>query len=110
MFGEDFEGMLTIDSTDTPVKVINLQLIRVEGIEAGGEKFLEKTEIQLIEVCDGNITPKLEVPIYMLFPKYHCCPSMRYGGFSVDFEVSLQVVFKGGLSVSCTQPIKILRS
>ena len=33
MFGDDFEGILTIDSTDTPIKTINLQLMRVERIE-----------------------------------------------------------------------------
>lgn len=110
MFNDDFEGYLEIDNTDTPIRTVDLQLVRVESLVFNDEKYYEKTEIQLIQVCDGNITPKLEIPIYMLFPKYHSCPSVNYKGYKIDFEVNLNVVFKGGFKVGINQPIKILRS
>ena len=85
-------------------------MLRVERIESPLGKFCEKTEIQLIQICDGNVTRNLEIPIYMIFPRYFSCPSVKYLEYRVDFEVNLLIIFRDGFKVTVNLPIKIVRS
>jgi hypothetical protein len=48
-----------VDIADSPIRSIDLQMLRVEKIEGEGRTFNEKTEIQMIQICDGNITRNL---------------------------------------------------
>jgi hypothetical protein len=64
----------------------------------------------LIQICDGNVTRNLEIPLYMILPRYYSCPSVKYLWCQVSFEVNLQIIFKDGYKVSVNIPIKIIRS
>ena len=85
-------------------------MLRVEKIEAEGRTLNEKTEIQLIQVCDGNVTRNLEIPLYMILPRYYSCPSVRYLWCHINFEVNLQIIFKDGYKVLVNLPLKLMRS
>ncbi|ALC45131.1 CG4074 [Drosophila busckii] len=87
-------GNLTIQHTDTPIKSIELQLVRVEtcGCDEGYSK--DATEVQTIQIADGNVMPKLEIPIYMVLPRLFTCPTLLTKNFKIEFELNLVVVFK----------------
>ena len=56
------------------------------------------------------MTRDLQIPIYMIFPRYFSCPSVKYMEYRVDFEVNLLIILKDGLKVTVNLPIKIIRS
>ena len=58
-FNDDLNGSIVIDLADTPIRSIDLQMLRVERVEQPFKTLNEKTEIQLIQICDGNVTRNL---------------------------------------------------
>ena len=38
MFNDDFEGFILIDSTELPIKTIDIQLMRVEALDVEGQQ------------------------------------------------------------------------
>jgi hypothetical protein len=50
----------------------------VEKIESKMGKISEATEIQLIQVVEGNATRNIEIPFNMIFPKYFSCPNFGF--------------------------------
>jgi hypothetical protein len=85
-------------------------MLRVERVDIEGKSLNERTEIQLIQICDGNVTRNIDIPMCMILPRYYSCPSVKYLWCQVNFEVNLQIIFKDGYKVSANLPIKIVRS
>lgn len=85
-------------------------MLRVERAEQPFKTPNEKTEIQLIQICDENVAQNLEIPLYMILPRYYSCPSVRYLWCTVNFEVNLQIIFKDGYKVLVNLPLKLVRS
>lgn len=81
-FTEDFHGTILVEECESDIRTIDLQLIRVERIENKLGKLQEATEIQLIQIIEGNATRGLEIPFYMIFPKYFSCPNFNFREFS----------------------------
>lgn len=102
--------------TEVAVKSIEMQLVRVETCGCAEGYSRDATEIQNIQIADGNICTKLQIPIYMIFPRLFTCPTLisknfkigmyRYKIFNVyfrlltfvylflEFEVNLVVIFQ----------------
>ncbi len=115
-------GELTVKHCSIEIKSIELQLVRVETTAyAEGEvregitpEFLATvrhflswsrfcpilihpaTEIQNIQLVDGNICSDLVIPIYMVFPRLFTCSSLATRNFKVEFEANLVVQFADG--------------
>lgn len=53
---EDLNGVIIVDQADSPIRSIDVQMYRVEKISSTSESITEKTEIQMIQMCDGNVT------------------------------------------------------
>ena len=49
------------------------------------ENKTNATEVQNIQVADGNVISGLEVPLYMLFPKIYSCPTFVHPNFKIEF-------------------------
>lgn len=60
-------------------------MLRNEKIDHPGKMFNEVTEIQLIQLCDGDVTRNMELPIYMILPRYYSCPSIKYKWIHLTF-------------------------
>jgi len=103
-------GVIVVEKCEEPIKSIEIQLIRVEtcGCSEGFAK--EPTEIQNIQIVDGDVPRNWEIPIYMIFPRLFTCPSLGAPTFKVDFEVSIVVIFGDGTNISEKIPIKLLRA
>lgn len=76
-------GSLTVQHTEAPIRSIEMQLVRVEtcGCDEGYSK--DATEVQTIQIADGNVMPKLEIPIYMVLPRLFTCPTLLTKNFKI---------------------------
>lgn len=76
-------GSITVQHTEAAIKSIEMQLVRVEtcGCDEGYSK--DATEIQTIQIADGNVLPKLELPIYMVLPRLFTCPTLITKNFKI---------------------------
>lgn len=91
-FTEPFEGHLICEDSELQIKSIEIQLVRAETFE----NKTNATEVQNIQVADGNVVSGLEVPLYMLFPKIYSCPTFVHAFFKIEFQVNLIVIFQNG--------------
>jgi hypothetical protein len=104
-----FEGNLTLKHCSEPIKCIELQLIRAETCGCADGYAKEATEIQNIQITDGDIAQGLKVPIYMIFPRLFTCPTVAARTFKVDFEVNIVLMFPDGRLVSKKFPLVLVR-
>ena len=54
----------------------------MEKIDNKSGKISEATEIQLIQIVEGNATRGIEIPFNMIFPKYFSCPNFAFRDYS----------------------------
>ncbi|GJQ79415.1 hypothetical protein Trydic_g16274 [Trypoxylus dichotomus] len=93
-------GYLSIEHCAVAIKSIELQLVRVETCGCAEGYAREATEIQNIQIGDGNIPHKTEIPIYMIFPRLFTCPSLIKVNFKIEFELNIVIVFEDDYLVS----------
>jgi len=104
-----FMGELVIKESSAPIRSIELQLVRVETCGCADGFAKEATEIQNIQICDGDVCRGLTIPIYMLFPRLFTCPTIAARTFKIEFEVNLVVMFNDGHLLSQNFPITLTR-
>lgn len=91
---QPFTGHITVHHTEVAIKSIEMQLARIETCGCAEGYSRDVTEVQSIQVADGNVCPKLQIPIYMVFPRLFSCPTLVTKNFKIEFEVNLVVVFQ----------------
>ena len=89
------------------IKSIELLLLRVE--ELPSESFKQSSEVQNIQVAEGNPILGLSIPLYMVFPRHYACPTQDTSAFKISFQVSISVIFIDNHIVSQTMPITLYR-
>jgi len=104
-----FSGELTITRCAVDIKSIELQLVRVESCTYMEGEAREATEIQNIQIADGNVVRGLAIPIYMVFPRLFTCATTVSKQFKVEFEVNLIILFADNHMVTENFPIKLFR-
>jgi len=104
-----FEGQICIKHCSEPIKCIELQLIRAETCGCADGFAKEATEIQNIQITDGDVAAGLKVPIFMIFPRLFTCPTVAARTFKVDFEVNIVLMFPDGRLVSKKFPLILHR-
>ena len=107
-----FTGEVTVEESDMSVKSIELQLIRIESIDRSdgfSSPLREATEVQNVQVGDGDICRGLPIPLYFIFPRIFCCPTVKTGSFKIEFEVNLNIIFEEGYQITENFPITIVR-
>lgn len=92
------------------IKSVELQLVRVETCGCADGWAKEATEIQNIQIADGDIARGFRIPIHMVFPRLFTCPTIATRTFKVDFEVNLVVMFVDGRHITEKFPIKLVRT
>lgn len=102
-------GEVVVDESFSPIKSIELQLVRVETVTFGTRTLKEATEIQNIQIGDGNVCRGLNIPMYMVLPRLFSCPTYSHPNFKIEFEVNLVVVFGDGYMITENFPILIYR-
>jgi Vacuolar protein sorting-associated protein 26 len=106
-----FTGFLTVHHSEIPIRSVEIQLVRVEttGCAEGFSK--DATEIQNLQICDGNVCPKIQIPIYMTFPRLFTCPSLQTRNFKINFELNLSILFlKDDYFITENFPLQLMRT
>ena len=69
--------------SEAAIKSIELQLVRVEtcGCLEGYAK--DATEIQNIQIAEGDVCRNMSIPLYMIFPRLFTCPTLATDNFKV---------------------------
>ena len=106
---KDLTGHLIIESNAVPLKGVDLQLVRVETVEHVEGTMKESTEVQSLQIVDGDPRKNIEIPIYMTFPRLFTSPSLNFHKFRVDFELNFIVMFTDGCMTTKNFPIKLFR-
>lgn len=102
-------GELTVEDSYAPIKTIELQSVRVErcGAEQGFTR--DTTEIQNVQIAEGDVCGGLPIPIYMVFPRLFACPSLETPNFKIDFEVNIIVIFQNDDMIMKSIPLTLHR-
>jgi len=106
---QPFTGELTIEESTASITSIELQLVRVETCGCADGYAKEATEIQNIQIAEGDICKGVVVPIFMVFPRLFTCPTIATRTFKIEFEINLVVMLKDGHLITENFPIKLVR-
>jgi len=104
-----FTGEITIEICESTIKSIELQLVRVETCGCADGYAKEATEIQNIQIADGDVCRGVSIPIYMVFPRLFTCPSIATKTFKIEFEVNLVILLENTHLITENFPIRIIR-
>lgn len=90
---QPFTGYIQIHHTEVAIKSIEVQLVRVETCGCAEGYSKDSTEVQNIQIADGNVCPKIQIPIVVIFPRLFACPTLITKNFKVEFEINLVILF-----------------
>lgn len=131
---EPLKGELEVIESSATIKSIELQLVRVEtcgcaegfardgmlrvrpagfshgyGRPAQADAPSPATEIQNLQIGDGDVCHGTKIPIYMIFPRLFTCPTVLAKSFKVEFEVNVVIVFEDNHLVTENFAIQLVR-
>lgn len=106
---QPFTGEVRIELSETAIKSMELQLVRVESVITDVQAHKEATEVQQIQVAEGDVCRNMVVPLYMVFPRLFACSTVKTPHFCVEFEINLIINFADGYVVTENFPIVIYR-
>eukprot|EP00057_Strongylocentrotus_purpuratus_P033244 XP_790710.3 PREDICTED: Down syndrome critical region protein 3 [Strongylocentrotus purpuratus] len=102
-------GHVIIESCNAPIKSVEIQLVRVETCGCAEGYARDATEIQNIQIGEGNVCRGLTIPMYMVFPRLFTCPTLATSNFKVEFEINLVVVLLDDHLITENFPIILTR-
>jgi len=107
---EPVTGVLTLAHCSEPIKGIELQLVRLETCGCADGYAKEATEIQNIQIVDGDLPRGVEVPIFMVFPRLFTCPSLVSSRtYKIEFQLNIVIMMPDGRLVSKKFPLTLTR-
>lgn len=83
---EPISGQFIIESCEANIRSVELQLVRVEtcGLSPGDREYSrDATEVQNIQIGDGNLLRNIPIPIYMVLPRLFSCPTLVTSSFKI---------------------------
>ena len=82
-------GWICINECDVPIVSVEIQLIRSEYCATTETSGKESTEVQNIQVGDGDVLRKFTLPLHMMFPKWYTCAAIDTPHLRVEFEINI---------------------
>ena len=105
-----FNGFCNIKECSTTIKSIELQFLRNEKIlNKEFEGIAEVSEIQNLQIGDGDVIRNLEIPVFMTFPRGFCCASLETQDVCISFEMNLIIVLVNGVVIMENYPVNLWR-
>lgn len=105
-----FNGFLNIKECSGQIKSIELQFLRNEKIlykDLQGTS--EVSEIQNLQIGEGDVIRNLEIPIFMTFPRGFCCANLETKDACISFEMNLIIVLVNGVVIMENYPVNLWR-
>ncbi|CAH0664248.1 unnamed protein product [Spodoptera exigua] len=103
-------GKIRVDECSVPIRSIELQLVRVETCGCAEGYSKDATEIQNIQIGEGDVCRARDIPLYMVLPRLFTCPTTTTPHFKIEFELNIAVIFDDDYLVTENFPILLLRS
>ncbi|XP_026740509.1 Down syndrome critical region protein 3 homolog [Trichoplusia ni] len=103
-------GKIRVDECSVAIRSIELQLVRVETCGCAEGYSKDATEIQNIQVGEGDVRRGRDLPLYMVLPRLFTCPTTTTVNFKIEFELNIAVIFEDDYLVTENFPILLLRS
>ena len=105
-----FNGFCNIKECSTTIKSIELQFLRNEKIlNKEFDGISEVSEIQNLQIGDGDVIRNLEIPVFMTFPRGFCCANLETKDVSISFEMNLIIVLVNGIVIMENYPVNLWR-
>jgi hypothetical protein len=105
-----FNGFCNIKECSTTIKSIELQFLRNEKITSKEfEGISEVSEIQNLQIGDGDVVRNLEIPVFMTFPRGFCCANLETKDVTISFEMNLIIVLVNGVVIMENYPVNLWR-
>ena len=105
-----FNGFCNIKECSTQIKSIELQFLRNEKILAKDFTGMsEVSEIQNLQIGDGDVVRNLEIPVFMTFPRGFCCANLENKDVCISFEMNLIIVLVNGVVIMENYPVNLWR-
>ena len=105
-----FNGFCNIKECSTTIKSIELQFLRNEKIlNKEFDEISEVSEIQNLQIGDGDVIRNLEIPVFMTFPRGFCCANLETKDVSISFEMNLIIVLVNGIVIMENYPVNLWR-
>lgn len=102
---EPFDGTIVVKESELEIKSVEVQLVRCETFE----DKTNATEVQNIQVADGDVIRNLEIPLYMLFPIVYSSPTKIHSKFKIEFQINIIVIFLNGYQLTENFAIRLYR-
>lgn len=108
---KELNGWIKIIKCDTPIKSVEMQFVRNEKvILSNGESLVEMSEIQNLQIGDGDVVRNNEIPLNMLFPRFFSCANLESKIVCLTFDINIIVVLNTGLVITENVPLNLWRS
>ncbi len=108
---QPFNGFIIVKESEIPIKSLELQFIRNEKVFLpGGEQITEISEIQNLQIGDGDVIKNIEIPLFMIFPRFFTCATLDNKITKLNFEMNIIVVLNNGFVITENFPINTWRS
>lgn len=104
-----FTGEFVVEHSEVAIKSIELQLVRVETCGCAEGYAKDATEIQNIQIGEGDVCRNITIPVHMVFPRLFTCPTLTTNNFKVEFEVNLVIIFHDDRLITENFPIVLTR-
>lgn len=107
-----FTGEVIVELSEAPIKSIDLQLIRCEYIDFENRVTNDASEVQLIQIAEGNVCRNFSIPIYCVFPRLFSCGTVlnsTNSNFKINFEINMIITFENGYVVTENFPLTLFR-
>jgi hypothetical protein len=106
-----FNGYIIVKESEITIKSIELQFIRSEAVQLpNGESLNEVSEIQNLQIGDGEVNKDVEIPLFMIFPRYFTCATLENKLAKLTFEINVIIVLVNGFVITENFPINTWRS
>ena len=102
-------GWICIRECDVPLVSVEIQLIRSEYCATTETSGKESTEVQNIQVGDGDVLRRFTLPLHMMFPKWYTCAAIDTPHLRVEFEINMVLTVEGHNQITQNLPIRLYR-
>jgi hypothetical protein len=109
--GKELNGWLKVMECEIAIKSIELQFVRNEKVTLpNGEILSEVSEIQNLQIGDGEVLTDNEISLNMLFPRHFCCAALETKVAKLSFDINIIMVLVNGFVITENVPLNCWRA
>lgn len=101
---------MKIIECELPIKSLELQFVRNEKVTlSNGDNLSEVSEIQNLQIADGDVIKGTEISLNMVFPRHFCCAAIETKIVRLSFDINLILVLSNGFVITENVPLNCWR-